>query len=375
MIKSSHFASASTTFACNLFVRLAESAPDRNVFISPASVALALALAFNGARGDTRRAIAAALGLDDDDADDLNRASAALAQQLGQLGEGVRMAVANSLWASDELRLDEDFVRVARECYGADVRQLNFARDPVAKIINSWVDEQTHGKIERIVDKVDRDALLFLINAIYFKGSWTEPFNRKLTERGAFHLAGGGTAECQLMTQRGRFRYYEDRALQAVGLPYGGGRVCMYLFLPRPGVGLPKFLSELSAKRWEGWMGRFSSMEGRVSLPRFRLAYEAKLNDALRSLGMGIAFEHRADFGALAADRSHIQIDEVRHKAFVEVNEEGTEAAAVTSVGMMRASFLPAKTFAMVMDRPFCCAIRDDQTGAILFMGAILDPS
>lgn len=373
MIKSSPIAAVSATFACRLFTTLAERSAGENVFVSPASVALALAMLHSGARGETQRALANVLDLGGADADDLNQASAALQQQLARLDDHIKLSVANALWVSENVRLDDDFARTTERCYDAAIRSLDFAHQPAARIINGWVEEHTNGKIERIVEQVDRDTLLMLVNAIYFKGEWTEPFNRQLTQDGPFTLAGGQQVQHPMMAQRGRFRYLEDRAFQAVALPYGGGRVCMYIFLPRGD--LADFTNHLSGKRWESWMSHFSSTEGRLVLPRFRAEYEAKLNDALKSLGMGIAFDQRADFGAMVDDGERLRIDEVRHKTFVEVNEEGTEAAAVTSVGMMRASFAPKKTFSMVVDRPFFCAIRDERSGTILFMGAINNPS
>lgn len=374
MGKSSQVASASIAFACKLFAELAEQSRNENLFISPASVGLALALVYNGARGDTRTAMAAALELGDADHDDLNRANAALAHELATIDPNVQLAIANALWVSAEFKLDREFVGAAEHGYAAAIRALDFAHDPVVSIVNDWVAEHTRGKITKIIDQLDRDTLLLVVNAIYFKGSWTEPFNRKLTQDGQFTRADGRQIQLPLMSQRGRFRYYEDRSFQAVSLPYGGGRVSMYVFLPRPDAGLEAFCRALTPKNWQAWMGRFAQTEGRLVLPRFRVEYEAKLNRALKALGMGIAFERQADFGAIASGGARLKIDEVRHKTFVEVNEEGTEAAGVTSIGMIRASFMPQKSFSMIVDRPFFCAIRDDRTGTILFMGAIVAP-
>lgn len=375
MIKGSQVASAGTAFACKLFAQLAEHSHGKNLFISPASVALALAMVYNAARGETRRAMAGALALGDADADDINQANADLAHQLGQIDPHVELAIANALWVSDAFQLSGEFVSAAEGAYQAAIRPLDFAHGPAAAVVNGWVAEHTRGKISKIVEQLDRDTLLLLVNAIYFKGSWTEPFSRQLTHEAPFNCGDGRQIQHPLMAQRGRFRYYEDRAFQAVSLPYGGGRVCMYVFLPRPESSLGAFSRSLTAKSWDAWMGRFAQAEGRLALPRFRAEYAAKLNDALKALGMGIAFEPRADFGAMARDGTRLKIDEVRHKTFVEVNEEGTEAAAATSVGMLRASFMPQKSFSMVVDRPFFCAIRDERTGVILFMGSIVDPA
>jgi serpin B len=178
-----------------------------------------------------------------------------------------------------------------------------------------------------------------------------------------------------MMSQSGRYNYYQDSNFQAVSLPYGQGRVSMYIFLPSKSSSLKKFYENLNAENWEGWMSQFSSMKGDIVLPRFKVEYEVVLNEALKALGMEVAFDkQRANFGGMCAISSgaNVFIDQVRHKTFVEVNEEGTEAAAATSVGIGITSVQP--TFSMVIDRPFFLAIRDNQTGAVLFMGSIVEP-
>jgi serine protease inhibitor len=217
---------------------------------------------------------------------------------------------------------------------------------------------------------------MFLINAIYFKGNWAKQFDRRRTRDLPFTLPDGSQKQRPLMAQSGRFDYYAGQQFQAVSLPYGAGRASMYIFLPEQRSSLRAFRRELSHKSWDAWMRHFRQTEGMLALPRFKIQYEATLNDALKALGMAIAFDgRRADFGGMFADgKPNASIDEVKHKTFVEVNEEGTEAAAVTSIGMMRTSMMPQRSFNMVVDRPFFCAIRDNQTGALLFMGSIVDP-
>ena len=170
-----------------------------------------------------------------------------------------------------------------------------------------------------------------------------------------------------------QYQYYDGRGFQAVRLPYSGGRLSMYVFLPAPRSSLAAFYAELSSRSWESWMGRFHVSEGEIALPRFKLEYEVRLNDALKALGMAAAFGERADFSGMARGE-RLRIDEVKHKTFVEVGEEGTEAAAVTAAPMVLGAFMPEERFSMVVDRPFFCAIRDDQTGAVLFMGSIVEP-
>lgn len=366
---------ANTQFAFKLFTTLAEREHGKNIFISPASIALALGLAANGARGATWHAIAHTLELGAADLDALNAANAKLIHELGRLDPQLTIAVANSIWLRQDITLDPEFARRCQMFYGAEASNIDFADAQAASRINGWVKERTNSKIDRIVDQVGRDALVFLINAIYFKGRWARPFDPRLTTHGQFTPAGGQPRQHPLMAQRGSYAYYETSDFQAVSLPYGDGRVVMDIVLPAPRARLADFCRSLSGTEWERWQSRFAQTEGSLQLPRFKLAYETSLNDALKALGMEVAFSPAADFSALSRSERRIRIDEVKHKTFVEVNEQGTEAAAVTSVGMMRATFMPKKTFRMVVDRPFFCAIRDSHTGALLFLGAIVDPS
>jgi serine protease inhibitor len=361
-------------FAFKLFTTLAEHERGKNIFISPTSVAFALALAANGARGATWRAIAQALELGDLDLDTLNRANADLMRALGHLDPQVKLAIANSLWVQHGIALEADFLRRCQASSSAEVTNIDFADPRSTSTINDWVSRQTNGKIERIVDRIGRDALLFLINAIYFKGTWARQFDPRLTEAGTFTPLAGQPKSQPMMSQHGTYHYYEGGDFQAISLPYGNERVTMDIFLPTRRSSLEAFCQALSSTRWRGWQGQFAKTEGTIQLPRFKLAYEISLNDTLKSLGMDIAFGPAADFSGMCRSETKVHIDEVKHKTFVEVNEAGTEAAAVTSVGMMRASFMPKKTFRMIVDRPFFCAIRDTQTDALLFMGAIVDP-
>ena len=363
---------ANTRFAFKLFAQLAQRESGKNIFISPASVFLALAMTYNGAGGETQRGMAEALELAGMSLDQVNRAGAELLRSLRSIDPQVRLAVANSLWGRQGIVFDREFLRRCAEFYGAEVQTLDFADPRALATINGWVRQHTEGKIEKILDRLGGDMLMVLLNAIYFKGNWTRTFDRQRTEQRAFHLLGGGQKQLPLMAQSGEYQYCEDQGFQAISLPYGGGRLSMYVFLPAEGSGLAAFQQRLSDASWGAWMQQFRKTEGTIALPRFKLEYDVSLNGALQALGMADAFSRRADFAGMGAGA--LKIDEVRHKTFVEVNEEGTEAAAVTAVTMMRASFVSKRTFRMVVDRPFFCAIRDNQSGTILFMGAIVDP-
>jgi serpin B len=365
-----------TQFAFKLFAELTKSNIEQNVFCSPTSVALALALAHNGARGETARAIARALELGDTGLDALNQANAALIESLRALDPQVTLAIANSLWARQDINFAPDFLGRSQDFYSAEIAALDFGAARAVATINEWVARNTAGKIETIVDQIDRSAVMFLINAVYFKGRWAKPFDPRRTREMPFTLPGGHQQSLPMMAQTGKFDYYAIPGFQAISLPYGAGRASMYIFLPEQRSSLRAFRRELTHKSWESWLRHFRPTEGTIMLPRFKLAYQTTLNDTLKALGMGIAFDQRrADFSAMFADgKPGASIDEVKHKTFVEVNEEGTEAAAVTSIGMIRMTMAPQRSFSMIVDRPFFCAIRDNQTGALLFMGAITDP-
>jgi len=363
-------------FAFKLFAELTKSNTEQNVFISPTSVALALALAYNGARGETARAIARTLELGEIGLDELNRTNTALIESLRTLDPHIALAISNSLWARHGISFAPGFLSRSQAHYSAEIAALDFGDPMASATINDWVKHNTAGKIEKIIDQIDRSAIMFLINAIYFKGSWAKPFDPRRTHEMLFTLSGGRQKMHSMMAQTGKFDYYSTQSFQAISLPFGAGRASMYIFLPEQRSSLRTFRRELSHKSWDTWLRHFRQAEGTIVLPRFKLVYEATLNHALRALGMGIAFDRqRADFGGMfTADKPSANIDEVKHKTFVEVNEEGAEAAAVTSIGMIRMTMAPQRNFSMIVDRPFFCTIRDNQTGALLFIGAIVDP-
>jgi serine protease inhibitor len=359
----------------DLYLQLADQDPDRNIFISPSSIITALAMAYNGAEGETRIAMEEALRLKGMTVDEVNSAFADLLTILQNPDPNVELAVANSLWAREGVSFDEGFINRSRDYYGAELTELNFDDPGSADTINSWVKEKTRNKIDGIVEPpINPETILFLINAIYFKGEWSEPFDLELTSEGNFNLPGGGTKESQFMFRNDDFNYLESDLFQAVRLPYGKNeRVGMYLFLPAESASLEEFQAELNRENWENWISSFRSMEGNLSLPRFSFEYETSLKKTLETLGMGIAFkEGAADFSGMRPTPPDLFINEVKHKTFVEVNEKGTEAAAVTSIEVGTTAM--PEIFNMVLDRPFFFAIADDMTETILFMGSVSEP-
>jgi serine protease inhibitor len=366
---------ANLQFGLKLFSNIAKSNGDSNVFVSPTSIAIALSMLYNGASGTTKQEMTSAMSLSGLDIKTLNEANQSLRESLKNPDPNISIAIANSLWSREGFSFRHQFLRVTRQFYDAQVTSLDFASSDAVEIVNQWVDEHTQGKITRIVDRFDPNDVLLLINAIYFKGSWTEPFDEKLTAQQPFYLTNGISKQHPLMSRQGKYRYYENQQFQAVRLPYGKNQVSMYVFLPKKDNNLNSFLGQLNSQNWNQWISQFKERKGLVKIPRFQLQYEIELQNALAALGMKAMFnEAQADFSNLTSDK--VKVDSVKHKTFVEVNEEGTEAAGITSIGIQVTSAPPAteQPFTMIVDRPFLCAIRDDRTGTILFMGKIVNP-
>lgn len=364
---------ANTKFGFKLFEEVLKQENNKNVFISPASVAIALDMTYNGANGSTQQAMAKALELQGLSLQEINYSNAALKQLLENSDPEIQLNIANSLWANQGVKFNPDFIKKNQDFYQAKVTNLNFQDPNSVSKINNWVSESTRGRIDKIVEKIEPDQVLFLLNAIYFKGKWTNEFDKQQTVQQPFYLTSGTQKQHPMMSQKGKYKYYENEQFQAASLPYGkDGKFSFYVFLPKKNSNLKSFYENLNAENWEKWISQFSLREGLIRLPRFKMDYEITLNTALEALGMGEAFTNQADFSQMG---QNFQISEVKHKTFVEVNEEGTEAAATTSVGVTAVSAtFNQQPFQMIVDRPFFCAIRDNQTGSILFMGAILDP-
>jgi serpin B len=318
--------------------------------------------------------MAKTLGLSKSDLADVDTATSALVAALQNPEMQIQLLIANSLWAGSRWPIKPEFLQHCRKLYRAEVRNVDFVAPHTADRINDWVKQQTHDKIDRLISAHDLNAMtmLILLNAIYFKGSWSQPFDPAITRVGDFHLPDGHKKRVRLMQQSGRYRYYEETAFQAVSLPYGTGRGSLMLYLPRHVSSLAEFQAQLTEKNWRHWLEHFDETPGSIALPRFKIEDEQQLNQPLAALGMTVAFSDQADFGNLSDVPARISA--VRHKALMEVNEEGTVAAAATAVTIQARAMAPTRRFQFTLDRPFFCALVDNQTGAILFMGSIVDP-
>jgi serpin B len=366
---------ADNVFGLKLFREINKGSGEDNVFISPLSVAMALGMTYNGAAGGTAAAMRNTLELGEIEREHFNKAYGELMGSVTAADPEVLLSIANSIWCREGVRFKEDFLSVNEQFFDAELRALDFTSANAADVINKWVSDRTNARIREIVNAGTlRRMVMTLINAIYFKGTWAEEFDERRTEEDTFTLADGSKMKCGMMVQDGEFDYLEREGLQAIDLPYGNGRFRATVILPREGVSVDSLVSELSETTWRHYLGGLNRTEVILELPKFKLEYELPMVGVLSELGMGVAFDPKeADFSGMYGGPDSLYISEVMHKTFVQVDEEGTEAAAVTAVTMGTSSVRQISR--MRVDRPFIFAIRDSQSSALLFIGKIVEPS
>ena len=359
---------ASNRFAFDLLAQA--DSPNANLLLSPLSASMALGMTMNGAAGETWNQMRDVLGFGSLAQEEINASYESLLELLVGLDPAVETAIGNSVWTRLGFTVRPDFLDTVRETFDAEVAELNFASPSASVRINEWVKAATQGRIEDIVPEViPRKVVMYLINAIYFKGPWTYRFDPSATSPEPFHLDDGSTRTVPLMALHGELPYQEDGRFQAVDLPYGGGAFSMTVLLPRQGVSVDRLAATLDAAEWEDIADGFHDTGVVFFLPRFRMAYERKLNDDLAALGMIDAFDLRADFSRLSPMGS-LLISEVKQKSWVDVNEEGTEATAATKVEIVAISSAPV----VRADRPFLFFVRERLSGTILFAGKLASP-
>ena len=373
---TSRVSSATDDFGFRLLNALAKD-PTQNTIISPLGVATAFAMAYNGAAGDTKTEMAKTLALGSLGDEDINRANHYLMHTLAEADPAVQTEIANALWVQKDFPINPDFRTVCESFYDASAASLDFIGDPTgaAAAINSWADKNTHHRIPVLVAGIRGDTRLMLTDAVYFKGRWSSPFKKAQTRPRPFHLLSGASRQTAMMDQSGTYAYLENQSFQAIRLPYGNQRYAMYVFIPRKAAGLPDFIRSLDETHWTQWTSQFARRSGQIVIPKFETTYSKQLNDALKEMGMRLAFDdRRADFSRI---HPYLFISDVEHKTWVKVDEEGTEAAAATSIGMSVAAIAvaPMPSFVMIVDHPFFFAITEQQSGALLFAGIVMDPT
>lgn len=369
-------AEAINAFGVDLYGQLAER--QGNLFYSPFSISTALAMTYSGARGETAREMAEVLKFDFED----EAVHAGFRELLGMLDankekDGYELAVANALWGQKGYGFLQEFLDLIKSSYGGGLQEVDFVGNTEAarQTINRWVEGKTQEKIRELIARGVLDSLtrLVLTNAVYFKGDWQSQFKAEMTGEGRFRLGGGAAVDAEMMNQTSVFNYAEGPELQVLEMPYRGGKVSMVIFLPRDVDGLGAFEKTLSEGLIDGWLSKLVRRRVAVSMPKFETTLSFGLGDVLQAMGMRDAFTAAADFSGMNG-RRELFISAVLHKAFVAVDEKGTEAAAATAVVMSLSSAPMEPPVRFVADHPFFFMIRDMRSGAVLFMGRLVNP-
>ena len=366
---------ASNAFGFALLRELDRTRGDSNIFMSPLSASMALGMTMNGAAGETFDEMRSALSFGTRPSAEINASYRSLIDMLRGLDGTVDFRIANSIWYRAGFPFETTFLDESRQFFDARVSGLDFSSPTAAPTINDWVKQSTNGKIPQIVDgPIADDVVMYLINAIYFNGSWTARFDKNLTRTEQFNTIAGTTAPIAMMRRTDTVRVAETADVQVVDLPYGGGAYTMTILLPKPGKSLATLVSSLSAESWQTAVAGVAPRSVELVMPKFTLRWEALLNDPLQALGMRQAFQGDvADFTRMSrVAGNRLYISKVKQKSFVDVHEEGTEAAAVTSVEVRVTCACGPQV--VRIDRPFVFAIRERLSGTILFLGKIVRP-
>ena len=363
---------AANRFSFALWGKVSGAQRDQNVFISPLSASFALGMTLNGAANQTFDQMRTALQVDGLSQQDINAGYKSLIALLRSLDPRVTMQIANSIWYRETFPFNQSFIDAGRSYFDAEVHGLDF-NDVSGSVgtINGWVNQKTNGKIAKVLATIDPLDVMFLINALYFHGSWRQQFDPSQTTDDVFTSVPGVTEPMRLMHRHADMLYVETASYQAVDLPYGNAAFAMTVLLPKPGTDVESFSAGLTDTTWRSLISSFSTAEVELAVPKFRLEYERTMNDDLAALGMVVPFEPNvADFTRMSPLGKQLYISFVKQNTFVNVDEEGTEAAAATVTGIRATSLGPYSV--MRVDRPFLFVIRERLTGAVLFMGKVV---
>ncbi|HHX74079.1 MAG TPA: serine proteinase inhibitor [Firmicutes bacterium] len=359
-------------FSWDLFQEAAKN--EGNVFISPASVYLALSMTYNGAAGETLQVMKQVLKADSFTENEFNKANRDYISILQTLGDKTELSVANSIWYREGFKPDLEFLQKNADFYDAAARDLDFDSAAAPNAINKWVREATRDTIDKIVDNIGKDVVMYLINAVYFKSVWQNPFDPANTYADGFNTPKGAVT-VDFMHRTGNMNYFEMDGSRGVILPYDDGRFNFFAVLPGAGTDVHSFIKSLDGETIFAYLLHVRQDNIKLALPKFETRYEDSIKDELIALGMETAFDpYSADFSRMNEGREkNLYISEVKHKTFCKVDEEGTEASAVTSVEMPSAPPEPANS--IIFDRPFVYGIVDTVTNAPLFLGIMENPA
>ena len=368
-------ADGNNAFAVDIYLKLKDD--EGNVFFSPYSISTAMAMAYAGARGNTEKEMSRALHFSLEQ-EKLHPAFAELGNRLVEIQKKgkIKLLTANSLWPQTGYKFLEGFIGINKRFYGVEITPLDFNADPdgSGKIINSWVEQKTERKICNLINKTDPRTRLVLVNAIYFKGNWARQFDPKNTLDMNFYLLNGSTTKTSMMFQKGRFRIKEKENTKVLEIPYADKNLSMFIILPDRKDGIKKLQNVLTTVMLSEMLSETEEVDAEIYIPKFKISYgTVDLTENFKKLGMNDAFDKRADFSGMTGNKE-LFISGILHKAFIELNEEGAEAAAATAVVMGFKSAKTEKPFAFKADHPFIFVLRENSTGSILFMGTIVKP-
>jgi serpin B len=350
-----------------------------NIILSPMSLNMALAMLLNGANGETGQSIQQIMGAGDYSPAEVNGYFKKLRETFAKTDPSTQLALANSIWYRLNLQVKPDFINTNYAWYNAEIKEIDFTNSQTPAIINQWCSNHTNGLIKEMIKSIPENAVMYLLNALYFKGKWADGcgFNQSETKDDVFTKEDDSELTVKMMRQNNILGYYKDDYLSLTSLSYGNQAFNMVFVLPNSGVSFDNLAAQLKQEDyWKQCLTSMTAYDVDLYIPRFKINYEIRMNDALKQLGMEIAFSGNADFSGISDTPSCIS--EVKQKAFIEVNEVGTEAAVVTQVGMDLAAAGPPPEPEKVTfraDRPFLFAIQENSTGVLLFLGKIGNPN
>lgn len=375
--KSAQLVEADNEFGLEIFQKIREESDKENLMISPLSISVALAMAYNGADGDTKSEMEKVLHLYGLTPDEINASYKMLITALQSVDKDVVFEIANSIFYKNGFSVKQDFLNVNKDFYDAEVESLDFNSSSAIDVINDWVADKTHQKIMKIIDSLSPDSRMILINAIYFNGIWSTEFDEDGTKMRNFNLNESTSKEVAMMNKEDKLDYSSNSIFEAVKIPYGKGQYNMVVLLPADGKNSHDVIGQLNADNWKEWTKNFKTEDHVVvTMPRFKFEFESDLNNVLKEMGMKKAFSTSdADFSKISD--VFLYISKIKHKSFIDVNETGTEAAAVTSIEFETTSAGPGDQVQKIyftVDKPFVFAITEKDTNAILFIGEVQNP-
>lgn len=371
-LKSARVIQTNNNFGLELMTSILQKETSPNILISPVSVSIALGMAYNGSETETREAFERVLDYEGLTRQEVNEITRELISVLTTNVEGNLLEIANSMWSDEGFPVNEDFVDLNVRYFGSEVREMDLHTAQALETINNWVSNQTNGKIKKIVEEIDPVTMMLLINALYFNCVWEVEFDPGDTREAPFFSGDDETRTIvDMMSLESTLNAAFTDDFRAVELPYKNKKFSMFLFLPAQGTTLNQLAEKLDGEQWEQWMEQFQEVSDfTIQMPKFRFEFERSLNDDLKAMGLGVALSASADFSGISP--IPLFISNVIHKTYIEVNEEGTEAAAVTAVEMSLTSVDPSSF--LRIDRPFLFAIRENSSRSIVFIGTVTEP-